>query len=198
MGRIFLSWGMPPEKPNRLDLVSGCRGFVRLLLNLAAQQARAHAQIAFIGLQQKGIQTTTMFDRPDRSSRHTQAIALSECIGNQRDIAQIWQKLPLRLVVGVADIVAGLNAFACQFACARHGTPISLRLQEDTSSHRLPAAHLQALIGKLRFYSHVERTRQAKHAIPVAVAGKTGLENLFGPEKPQNAGNVTVSFHFRN
>src|SRR3546814_15233031 len=61
-----------------------------------------------------------MLDRTQTVRRHAQLHALAERFRKQRHILQIGQKGALRLVVGVADIVANLAALAGPFASARH------------------------------------------------------------------------------
>src|SRR5690606_27067129 len=44
----------------------------------------------------------------------------AEHIAQQGHVAQVGQKTPARLVIGVADIVAGLHGLASQFATTGH------------------------------------------------------------------------------
>nr|KDP70378.1 hypothetical protein FA04_29550 [Ensifer adhaerens] len=99
-------------------------GFSNLLDDLATQQASAHAQLVLVRLQQEGVEAATVFNRAESSCGNAQAVALAESIGNQRDVAQVRKEPALGLVVGVAYIVARLDALAGQFATTGHGTPI--------------------------------------------------------------------------
>ncbi|VTZ61695.1 hypothetical protein EMEDMD4_300061 [Sinorhizobium medicae] len=101
-------------------------GFGSLLDDLTTQQASAHAEFGLVGLQQEGVEAAAVFDRAESRSGNAQAEALAESIGNQRDVAQVREELALGLVVGMADIVARLDALAGQFATTGHGTPILL------------------------------------------------------------------------
>src|SRR5690606_18233112 len=121
-------------------------------------------QFVLLGLQQEGIEAAAVLDGAERSSGNAKTETLAEGVGNQRDIAQVRQELALRLVVCVAHIVARLDALAGQFATTGHGTPIFLgsgQYVSGTETGRSPSG----LFGKLRFYSHRRRRRQAKPAV---------------------------------
>ena len=61
-----------------------------------------------------------MFNRTQTVGRHAELIALLQCVRQQRHILQIGQECALRLVVGVAHIVADQTALTGEFADARH------------------------------------------------------------------------------
>ena len=113
-------------------------GFGSLLGDLPAQQTSAHRQFGFVGLEQEGVKAAAMFDRTQGMRRNTQAEALAESVGDQRDLAKVRQEPAAGLVVGVAYVVAGLNALAGQFAHTRHGYTFVL-LQSDGTSGQCPA-----------------------------------------------------------
>ena len=73
-----------------------------------------------------------MLDRAKRMGRNAQALTLAESVRNQRDLAEVRQEPAAGLVISVADIVAGHDALAGQFAHTRHGNTFVL-LQPDGS-----------------------------------------------------------------
>jgi hypothetical protein len=86
-----------------------------------------------------------MFYRAKRCSGNTQTETLAERVGDQRNLAQVRKETALRAVVGVADVVARLDALAGQFAYTGHGyTFISSVLPSNTQRHnpsRIPTGN---------------------------------------------------------
>ena len=68
-----------------------------------------------------------MLDRPDGMGREAQAHPHAERVRQDRRDLQVGQEAPLRLVVGVAHIVADLHALARDEAPSRHDIPARLR-----------------------------------------------------------------------
>ena len=93
----------------------------RLLGDLALELADLRAELVVAGLQQPVVEAADMLDRAQPVGRHAQLDALSERIGDQRDVLQVRQERALRLVVGVGNIVTHLPALAGQLANPRHG-----------------------------------------------------------------------------
>ena len=73
------------------------------------------------GLQ--GIETATVLDRTQRMGADAQLVGCAKRIRQERHVAQVREEPAARLVVGVADVVAGHHVLAGQFATAGHGTP---------------------------------------------------------------------------
>ena len=60
----------------------------------------------------EGIKSARMLDRLQRDGADAEIIALPHGIADQIDAAQVRQEPRLRLVIGMADLVADLGAFA--------------------------------------------------------------------------------------
>jgi hypothetical protein len=95
--------------------------FDSLLRDLTTQQTGAHREIVFASLQKERIQTAAVLNRAQGSCGNAQTEALAERIGNQRNLAEVREEPTLGSVVGVADVVARLDALAGQFAYTGHG-----------------------------------------------------------------------------
>src|SRR6185503_13147532 len=67
-----------------------------------------------------GVDAAVMFDGADRVGGETQLHRMAERIAQDRAALQIRQEPALGLVVGVADVIACLNAFARDHASPRH------------------------------------------------------------------------------
>lgn len=137
------------------------RCFSCLLGDLATQQTSAHAQFVFACLEKESVKTTTMFNRAQSCCGNAQAETLAKSIGNQSNAAKIWQKAALGSVIGVADVVACLDALAGQFAYTGHGYTYSCVCLLNQLPGKNRKAIQLAMIGKLRFYSQVGRRSQA-------------------------------------
>src|SRR6478672_4254970 len=61
-----------------------------------------------------------MLDGAQRRRGHAQPHRTSERVGNQRDIAEVWQEPGTRLAVRMADQIAGLHGFAGKLTTAGH------------------------------------------------------------------------------
>ena len=92
-----------------------------LLDDLALQLADLGRQLVVTRLQQPVIEAADMLDRAKAVRRNAQLHALTERIGNERDVLQVRKERALRLVIGVGNIVAHLPALAGQLANPRHG-----------------------------------------------------------------------------
>nr|pir 50S ribosomal protein L28 (AF212041) [imported] - Agrobacterium tumefaciens (strain C58, Cereon) [Agrobacterium tumefaciens] len=130
--------GEKPFKPSEYQMMSKplLSSFSSLLGDLAAQETSAHAQFVFAGLQKEGIEATTVFNGAQSGCGNTQAETLAESIGDQRDLAEIRKEPALGLVVGVADVVARLDALAGQFAYTGHGYTYFVSSVSPLARHR--------------------------------------------------------------
>ncbi|CVI22323.1 conserved hypothetical protein [Agrobacterium tumefaciens str. B6] len=127
-----------PFKPSEYQMISKplLSSFSSLLGDLAAQETSAHAQFVFAGLQKEGIEAATVFNGAQSGCGNTQAEALAESIGDQRDLAEVRKEPALGLVVGVADVVARLDALAGQFAYTGHGYTYFVSSVSPLARHR--------------------------------------------------------------
>src|SRR6478735_1465587 len=92
-----------------------------LLLDFALDDAGILRKLFALRLGEEGVEAAAMLDRAKRVGRNAQAHRALERVGEQRDVAEVRQELPLGLVVRVADGVATQHGLAGQFATARHG-----------------------------------------------------------------------------
>ena len=72
-------------------------------------------KVFVLGLGKKRVEPAAMVHGAQGRCRDTEAEGSAERFGRQRNLVQVRVKLPPRLVVGVADIVAALRVFAGQF-----------------------------------------------------------------------------------
>lgn len=80
----------------------------------------AIAEVLVFRLGDERIETARVIDRPLRLTRNLQAKTLPERVANQRDVQKVRQEPAAGLIVRVADIVPGQNAFSSQFTTSRH------------------------------------------------------------------------------
>lgn len=107
---------------------AGSSGFASLL-QLTLHLEGARAQLVILGLQQPVVEPAIVLNRTQAVGRHAELEAAAQLFAQQRDILQVRQKYALGLVVGVANIVAHLAAFAGQFANTRHDISRSFKLR---------------------------------------------------------------------
>jgi hypothetical protein len=100
-----------------LRLAGGGRG------DAALQAARLEAEPAVGRAQEIGIDPAIMLDGADAAGGEAYAHRGAEHVGEQRRGLQVGQEAPLRLVVGVAHIVADQHALARDEAPSRHDRP---------------------------------------------------------------------------
>ena len=91
------------------------------LLELALDFDRGDRKLFVGSLEQPVVQPADMLDRTQTVGRNAELEAPVESFGHQRDVLEVGQEHALGLVVGVADVVAGLTALAGQFANTGHG-----------------------------------------------------------------------------
>src|SRR5258708_39925067 len=106
----------------------------------ALQPADFRRQVPVRGVAQKGVDTPLVLDRADCRGGNTQPDG-AEDIRKDRGLLQVRQVAPLRLVVGMADIVADLDALPGDYASPRHGTP-----QPNPNSLQLTQSALRPLL----------------------------------------------------
>ena len=97
----------------------GRRLSFRLLFDdLALQRRGAVGELAVAGLQQEIVEPATMLDRAQGGGCDAQSHRAAEGVGDQGHPAQVRQKTGARPVVGMADLVAGLDGDPRQLATA--------------------------------------------------------------------------------
>jgi len=104
----------------------------------ALQPADFRRQVPVRGVAQKGVDTPLVLDRADCRGGNTQPDG-AEDIRKDRGLLQVRQVAPLRLVIGMADIVPDLDALPGDCASPRHGAP-----QPNPNSQRLTAGFAAA------------------------------------------------------
>src|SRR6185437_11234296 len=109
----------------------------------ALQAPRLSRELARGSARQEGVDAALLLDRAEGMRRKPQADGAAERVGEQRGGLQIGQEAPLRLVVGVAHIVADLHALAQDRAFSRH----------DATLERLSRAGRSAAAREPGFYS---------------------------------------------
>src|SRR6185437_8292944 len=93
------------------------------LLDAALQAARIRGELAVRLIEEIGIEPAIVLDRADGAGREPQPHRMTQRVRQHGRALQIGEEAALRLVVGVADIVADLNAFTRDDAPPRHDTP---------------------------------------------------------------------------
>src|SRR6267142_4518152 len=106
----------------------------------ALQPADFRRQLPVRGVAQKSVDTPLVLDRADRRGGNAQMDG-AEDIRKDRGALQVRQVAPLRLVVGMADIVADLDALPGDCASPCHGTP-----QPNPNLQRLTQPALRPLL----------------------------------------------------
>jgi len=91
-----------------------------LLRDLVLQRPGAGRKLGIRGLQQEGIEATTMLDRAQGGGSDAQAHAAAERFGRECHLDEIWQEPRLGLAVRMADQIANEDGLPGQFATARH------------------------------------------------------------------------------
>jgi hypothetical protein len=129
---------------SRLRSAAFARGCCR---DPAFQSADFRRQFPIGCIAQKVVDTTLVLDRPDCGGGNTQPDR-TEDIRKDRSPLQVRQVAPLRLVVGMANIVANLDAFSGDCASPRHDTP-----RPNPNSPRLTQQDLRASIQSDRPWS---------------------------------------------
>ena len=94
--------------------------FFQLLGNRALELAGLVRKLVGVSLQKESIKTAAMLNRLERVGTDAETIGEPHGIADQADIAQIGQKAPSDLVVGMAHIVACQWVLACQLANSSH------------------------------------------------------------------------------
>src|SRR5947208_1981344 len=95
-----------------------------LLRDQALELERAVRKRIVLGFQQKGIEPTGAVHRAQRVHADAELHLLPQRVAGERHRLKIGPEHPLRLVVGVADMVADHGPLAGQFTAARHaGSP---------------------------------------------------------------------------
>jgi hypothetical protein len=106
--------------PLRLELFEPAASarFGELLPDFAFQRAGVSRKIAVRLFQQEIVEAAAMLDRAQRGSGDAKAHRTRQRIRDQCDVAEVRQEARTRLAIGMADLVAGLNGLAGQFATA--------------------------------------------------------------------------------
>ena len=140
-----------------------------------------------------------MLDRAQTVGRNAELEAAIEGLAQQRNVLQVGQEDALRLVVGVANIVANLAALASQFANTRHdisrlftvkGAPPKWRTDHsvvpESAAHSGDRANRQ-LIRSQRAVSHLQVMTRWPLPEPMAMALQAARDAAAAGEVPVGA-----------
>ena len=103
-------------------------------LDLALQLACLVGKLGIAGLHQERIQTAMLFDGSHRAGRKAKADAAAKGLAMHSGMLQVGQETATRLIVGVADIIAGHNGLAGDLAAFGHRS--GSYLYEDRRAQR--------------------------------------------------------------
>ncbi|VFU07357.1 conserved protein of unknown function [Methylocella tundrae] len=91
-----------------------------LLEDLSLDGEGAGRKFGVVGLDEERVEAAAMLDRPQGRSGDAKAELALQHVGDQRDVAKVRQETRPRLMVRMADQIAGLYGLAGQIAAAGH------------------------------------------------------------------------------